>query len=175
MQAGVRERGAGPPRGERLGRASAAVAVRARRRVSARRLAAREPLRVLECRADAHRERATRGRLDAGGAPVGANRLVGVLVVRAEAVFDVEDAPRAPLPAHELALDGPERVGGEAHAVVLVRLRDDAGLAHLEEVDRDAEVVGCEVREPVGGRLVAHAVGVAQILDGEGAALLGPG
>ncbi|MFC5122470.1 hypothetical protein ACFPRL_03115 [Pseudoclavibacter helvolus] len=96
-------------------------------------------------------------------------------MVRAEAVFDVEDAPRAPLPAHELALDGPERVGGEAHAVVLVRLRDDAGLAHLEEVDRDAEVVGCEVREPVGGRLVAHAVGVAQILDGEGAALLGPG
>ena len=49
--------------------------------------------------------------------------------------------------------------------VVLVRLHDRARGVHLQEVHRDVEVMGGEVREAVRGQLVGHGELVAQILD----------
>ena len=130
-----------------------------------RRVAPEEPLRVVEAHADADRVRALARRLDPGGAPVRAVAGVGVLVVRVEVVVLVEHDAARPPPAAHLPLDRTEPIGREVHVVVLVRLRDRARLVHLEEVHRDAEVHGREVREAVRGGLVRHRVRVAQVLD----------
>ena len=113
----------------------------------------------------AHRVRALARELDAGRAPVRAVAGVGVLVVRVEVVVLVEHDARGPPAAAHLPLDRPEPIGREVHVVVLVRLRDRSRLVHLEEVHRDAEVHGREIREAVRGRLVRHRVRVAQVLD----------
>jgi len=111
--------------------------------------------------------------LHAGGAPVCAVAGVGVLVVGVEVVVDVEDDATGPLAAAHLPLDRPQPVGGEVHVVVLIRLRDRAGLVHLEEVHRDIEVDRREIGESVRGRLVRDRVGVAEILDRDRPVALG--
>ena len=54
------------------------------------------------------------------------------------------------------ATDRAERIRGETHVVVFVRLRQRPALVHLQEMHRDAEVLGRKVREPVGCCLVGR-------------------
>ena len=135
------------------------------RRIS--RLPAAEPARVLERDAQCDGKAALATLVDERRAPVRPRLRVRVLVVRAEPVVGGEHLPARPLAAHPLALDRAGGVGREHHAVVLVRLVDDPALVVLDEVARQAEVMGGQVGEPVRGHLVRHREHVPQVLDGQ--------
>ncbi|MBG9885046.1 hypothetical protein ABE10_00280, partial [Bacillus toyonensis] len=74
----------------------------------------------------------------------------------------VEDDAARPPPAAHLPLDRAEAIGRKVHVVVLVGLRDRAGLVHLEEVHGDPQVPCRKIREPVRGGLVGDGVGVTK-------------
>ena len=152
---------------ERRIRLPAARRIRARGAVAHGRLPASEPAGVLVAGAHRDRELPTLAGLDMGGAPVGAARLVRVLAVLAHPILAAEHPPRAPPAAHPLPLDRAERIGGEAHLVVLVRLEDRAGGVDLQEVHRDVQVLGGQVREAVRGHLIAHRELVPQVLHAQ--------
>jgi len=63
-----------------------------------------------------------------------------------------------------LAFDDPGAVGREGCPVVLVGLPDHSLVVGPEEMDRQPEVVGCEVREAVGRHLVGDVEDLFQVL-----------
>lgn len=115
----------------------------------------------------AHREQSGRSAVDDRCAPVGAGGGIGVLLVGGGQVRPIEDRTRGPVPADPLTFDRAGGVAGKVHAIVLICLVDRAGLADPHEVNGDLQVPGGQVGEPMGGGLVRHRVGVAQILDGD--------
>ena len=143
-----------------------------RDRVRSRGLAAPEPAGVVERHAQGDGvPGVARVGVNLGDAEVGARRRVRVLVVRRVAVGRGEHLPARPLAAHPLSLDRAGRVGGEHDPVVLVRLVDHAARVVLHEVAGHVQVMGDEVRDPVGGHLVGDGEHVDQVLDGKVAAV----
>ena len=62
---------------------------------------------------------------------------------------------------------------GEPHGVVLVALEQRPVVGHAQEVQADVEVLGEQVGQALGGRLVRDAERVAEVLDRELLAPLG--